>query len=308
MIKFLFFFLSFICTASSSNLVTICKLDDQFGGQLFFTAMAYGIAWEHDLSVVIPKETYLHSPNGNLNYETFFYRFVNPSASEILSHNSIDHIHYNASTPYQYLGGNICISKLQTEFWYFRKYQEEIRRLFAIPEEIRKNIEQKYFSILSHPNTVAVHVRLYHPLRCAFHAFLGEDYYRKLMNRFPDDYLFVIFSDRIDWCKRNLANAKPNIVFIEGNNHLTDFFFMSLCKHIIASNSTFSWWAAYLRQDLSGKVLVPSKWFRTQIADRTDMIQRGLYPSDWEVVPVKSFPPPNVDLLRYGTSSVAEID
>ena len=51
---------------------------------------------------------------------------------------------------------------------------------------------------------------------------------------------------------------------------------MSLGKAIIISNSTFSWWSAYMNQNRC--IIAPSKWFRG-LEDPLD-----LYPPSWKIV------------------------
>jgi len=66
-----------------------------------------------------------------------------------------------------------------------------------------------------------------------------------------------VFSDDMDWCKANLKGS--DFVFISTGKDYLDMFLMSLCNQKIISNSTFSWWAAYLSPK-GGEIIAPKDW------------------------------------------------
>jgi hypothetical protein len=71
---------------------------------------------------------------------------------------------------------------------------------------------------------------------------------------------FFIFSDDLDWAKAHFSTLKSSH-FIRGNTDYEDLFLMSLCKHHIIANSTFSWWAATLNKQQGKIVIGPKDWF-----------------------------------------------
>jgi hypothetical protein len=74
---------------------------------------------------------------------------------------------------------------------------------------------------------------------------------------------FFVFSDDINWCQKNLNIYSPHD-FISSSSPeglATDFYLMQSCKHFLISNSSFSWWAAWLGSYHQKVVICPIKWF-----------------------------------------------
>jgi hypothetical protein len=75
-----------------------------------------------------------------------------------------------------------------------------------------------------------------------------------------DNVIYIVFSDDIDWCKKNLPFLDEKI-FIEGNDDFFDLYLMSKCQNNIIANSSFSWWGAWLNKSENKKVMSPKNWF-----------------------------------------------
>jgi hypothetical protein len=92
------------------------------------------------------------------------------------------------------------------------------------------------------------------------------------------DKLYIL-SDDIDWCKENLKF--DNMVFVQNDSDVEDLWTMSLCKHNIIANSSFSWWGAWLNSNPDKIVVAPSKWFGTNLNLPID----DLLPKDkWHII------------------------
>ena len=96
---------------------------------------------------------------------------------------------------------------------------------------------------------------------------LARNYYQKAVNhikgKIDKPISFFVFSDNVNWCRENLdilGLSNEDIIFVDynkGENTFRDMQLMSLCKHIIISNSTFSWWAGYLIKNLNKIFITP---------------------------------------------------
>ena len=84
----------------------------------------------------------------------------------------------------------------------------------------------------------------------------------------------AIFSDDIAWCKQHFAEL-PGVSFFDGDylRPTEDLWFMTLCRHHIIANSTFSWWGAYLAED-KGITVYPTSWY-------TSKESNSRFPESW---------------------------
>jgi hypothetical protein len=130
---------------------------------------------------------------------------------------------------------------------------------------IRKFFELKPISHYPLPdNAVCVHVRRgdYDGITMPL---LGMEYYSPAMAKFPDS-IFYVFSDDIPACIEMFGDT---VEYIQGNEAMFDFYLMTKFNRHIISNSTFSWWGAYLSK--SKEVIAPKRWFAPCYLDAKDI-------------------------------------
>ena len=99
----------------------------------------------------------------------------------------------------------------------------------------------------------------------------------KLIKKYIPGANFYIFSDDLDWVKKNLIISEPS-TFVDHNpsdQAFQDLRLMSSCKHQIIANSSFSWWGAWLNPNPEKIVIAPEKWFPANEDTST------LLPKDW---------------------------
>lgn len=113
---------------------------------------------------------------------------------------------------------------------------------------------------------------------------LPMSYYEHAIHAVRDQFeecTLVIFSDEPARARKLLQGTTP-CVFIEGADMdaaYEDLWLMSLCKHNIIANSSFSWWGAWLNTNPNKLVLAPRYWFNTLESNFPD-----LYPSEWTII------------------------
>ena len=140
---------------------------------------------------------------------------------------------------------------------------------------------------LAQVNAVSLHMRrgdyVNNPKTNATHGVCSLDYYQiaiqYVSDRVEQPYFFI-FSDDIVWVKNNLKINFPHQV-VDHNHGIesyNDMRLMSLCRHHIVANSTFSWWGAWLNPSPDKIVVAPKRWFAKE------MNTMDLAPQDWRLL------------------------
>jgi hypothetical protein len=150
---------------------------------------------------------------------------------------------------------------------YFNKYKKELIETYFRPKtEIVQYINQKY-PWINKDSCLSIHIRVGGDRPILQHSYknVSLDYYTTAINtvleKDPTVEQYVIFSDNIKYCTEIFGNNE-NITYIENEKSYIDLFLMSMCKHNIIANSTFSWWASWLNKNPSKIIVAPkSEWF-----------------------------------------------
>lgn len=156
-------------------------------------------------------------------------------------------------------------------WWQSELYFTAIRSILLKDFTLRTSLKGKNKEIADYAKikpSVSIHIRrcdyITNLRTCAYHGELTKEYYSAglsyITKSIPCPTLFV-FSDDIEWVKRNISFPLKTI-YIEGNmaKPHEDMYLMSLCKHHIIANSSFSWWGAWLSQNPNKIVVAPKKW------------------------------------------------
>jgi hypothetical protein len=146
---------------------------------------------------------------------------------------------------------------------YFRDIKSEIYNIFSVKIEPNE-IELKYISLMSSYTSIAVSMRLGDDYKSSKKLNVcNKKFYIDGINELKERFehaRFFIFSDDIDRAKEYL-NQDDSYIYIEDCNDYQSLRLMNKCEHFIISNSSFSWWGAFLSQSKNKVILAPEKWY-----------------------------------------------
>lgn len=189
---------------------------------------------------------------------------------------------YGFLRKFKFEGDSNSYAEINWGYWLNQSYSNEIKNdllndlsLKDLPEELKDSF-QKFES----QRILGIHIRrgdyVTNSGANKTHGLLGLDYYLKAINLVEEKVGFedvYFFTDDPKWVSENFKDAK---IFQQNIDPVFDLVLMSKASALIISNSTFSWWAAWLNQK-SECTVAPKKWFVT-------FSNPDIYDPDWHLL------------------------
>lgn len=179
----------------------------------------------------------------------------------------------------------------QSGYWHSEKYFEPIadivRKELTFTNKHCIEFDLYRSAILNTESSVSIHIRrgdyVNHPEFSKTFGFTGLVYYQRAMSFIKmkvSNPKFFLFTDDKEWVKANFDTGEDHFHYVEVTGpdaDLDDLHLMSLCKHNIIANSSYSWWGAWLNSNKNKIVAAPANWFKNQPTWDT----KDLLPESW---------------------------
>jgi len=154
-------------------------------------------------------------------------------------------------------------------FWQTDFYISQVGHFknYFQPKETMPVFLTEYLEDIRHSDSISLHVRRGDYFSDDYRDRYGVcnvAYYQKaldLMMATAEHRKVFVFSDDLVWVKKNL-NLPNDAVFIRNEDVFPYWYIylMSHCKDNIISNSSFSWWGAFLNENTQKQVVAPKTW------------------------------------------------
>ena len=261
----------------------------RLGNQMFQYAALVGIAKQCGFDFRIPESCDLPRAFGMLHCGD---RYGMIDGDEVELHDS----HEFCEELFKECPNHITLNGyFQTEK-YFKNAEKLIRLDFRFKQEIQDEVESKFGEHLN-DDPVSICIRYFnnsfdYPGCENNHRNIPMEYFHQAIEKMGKDRKYIICSNDVDRFRDDFKgdNFIFNDVSVESEKAFFDLCLISKCNDFIISNSTFSWWGAWLvsrgrhpsyDMPVGGRVIAPSPWYGPGLSHiSTD----DLYPSHWEKI------------------------
>jgi hypothetical protein len=294
----------------------VARVRGGLGNQLFQYAAGLALAGQHNTALKLDLYYYKKHPYRKFELDRFKIPLVHASTEEIHTFTGSNPVtrylnkrenyfhcprvfsqpHYHYYEDFFQLPSPLYLNGYWQSEKYFATVVKQVREFYQ-PQTI-DTVNLRLIEKLKRVESVSLHVRIGDYSTAAYNSFFGgltSAYYQQAIQFIKQrisSAVFFVFSDDIEWCKKNLQLENVNYVdHNRGDNSYNDLVLMSHCKHNIMANSSFSWWGAWLNQNPSKVVVAPREWFRQKYLDNKDVIYpcrlynvKDLIPTGWNLL------------------------
>lgn len=282
----------------------ICELAGGLGNQLFCYAAGLAVAKKNNSDIQIDISRLSNDSFGR-KFELYNFNVSAPVANLKRNHWSdkvlrkIRIIRYRTIKEEDEVFDNLDSQLFKFEYIYlnYNWHQQNFHLFHPIRETIIKEFTYKnsyslkFEKIMARIDsffTVSVHLRYgdYVKIGCC----IDPDYYAKAITvvlskvrsmNINKEVMLVVFSEDTESAQKIIKKAAPNINLIcinkkEGLTDIEEFLLMKNCDAHVISNSTFSWWAAYLSEKKPNLVVAPiiKGWIKNEW-------ENSFFPKEW---------------------------
>jgi len=286
------------------NVVTV-ELMGGLGNQLFqiFTVMAYALRTSKyyyfeatGISIGHRKKTYWDTLLSNLKSH------VHPPRSHVVVKEK--------GFRFQALETSEASVKFLGYFQSFKYFESQKEAIYKILDLDAKKLAVSTKIAIDYDSTVCLHVRIGDYIHFPnTHPIQTIDYYRVALEKLivdtsKDSWKVlcvceeadrVVVAEMVQQIKRVPLFSKLSFTIVE--SYIDDWeqlLMMSLCKHNIIANSTFSWWGAYLNAHSDKRVYYPAKW----VGSAAKIETVDMTPPDWSIIHESEGPAPRTEIAQ----------
>ncbi len=255
--------------------------DGRLGNQLFQYAFLNTIAKENEKIITLNMEQFVDKfeiKNRNFvhkklgKYVLFIVRKVLKPyilkalvKSKLIGYIKQERSETSALPSFTRIKGIFSITLVETNFFQSEEFFDKSKVDFSIKEKYIREAKEFLTQVPKDSTKIFVHIRRGDYI---FESYLGvqgidlpKSYFKEAMSKISENInnpFFVFLSDDSSYVECCFENIKNKI--ISKNSMGTDLAIMSLCQYGIVSNSSFSWWGAYMMKDKK-RVIFPKYWY-----------------------------------------------
>lgn len=258
-----------------SNFIT-SHLCGRLGNQMFQIANGYAVSKTHNRKYIAPRK---ETDACNFNDTVFKNIDFGIDSTEIPDGHVLNcSFEYSDNIPHQ-TKPTIYKGYFQSEK-FFAKHAESVVKMFSPTDNFVKKAYDDYPQLKYNTATINVR-RTDYLIYSNMHPCITLEYIHEAIKFIPNIDYYFISSDDLEWCRNNIKIS--NAVFVNYNGYEA-MWLASLTKNFIISNSSFSWWGAYLSPYRNKIVLAPETWFGPEAANR-NMSSIDICPAKWTIIP-----------------------